>query len=191
MRTAHSSPLARHDSADIERIFAQCFEVSDRTLLKGGAAEPLYEPSVGEQGMNLLWYREDFFASALHESAHWCIAGAERRKQRDFGYWYAPEGRDPDAQRAFEAVEAAPQALEWLFSVAARYPFRLSADNVESQSGQVLDNTAFADAVHRRAIAWQSGGLGARAARFFDALASFYGWPGGLVGVRLLRESLR
>ena len=46
---------------------------------------------------------------------HWCLAGTRRRQRVDYGYWYAPEGRDEAQQAAFFAVEAAPQALESLF----------------------------------------------------------------------------
>ncbi len=43
--------------------------------------------------------RTDFFASALHEISHWCVAGKARREQVDFGYWYCPDGRDAMTQK--------------------------------------------------------------------------------------------
>ena len=84
--------------------------------------EPYYQPATGECDMHRLFYRSDYFASALHEVAHWCIAGERRRQLADFGYWYTPDGRSPQQQSAFEAVEAKPQPLDWFFSLACGYP---------------------------------------------------------------------
>ncbi len=157
-------------SADLERVFHDCFYRSEHTVLCGGAQEPFYEPGSPHR----LYYREDYFASALHEIAHWCIAGKARRQQPDFGYWYAPEGRNTQQQAAFEAVEAKPQALEWFFSLACAYPFRVSADNL-SADGALVDNTGFRQQVAMAAKEWQSRGLPARAQQFFDALSIHYG----------------
>ena len=76
----------------------------------------------------------DYFSSILHEVSHWCIAGAERRKLVDFGYWYEPDGRNEFQQKEFEQVEVKPQALEWLFTEACGVKFRLSVDNLEQDS---------------------------------------------------------
>lgn len=159
-----------HHSADLELLFAGCFRERWRTRLEGGATEPLYLPASGN-GVHRLCYRADYFASALHETAHWCIAGPARRLQVDFGYWYRPDGRDAAGQRAFEAVEARPQALEWIFSVAAGYRFRPSADN--------LRGTGAGDDFGAR-VAAELGrllhcGPPPRARRFADALRRFYG----------------
>src|SRR5690606_16580490 len=107
------------------------------------AQEPLYQPDATVDGIHLLYYRADYFASALHETAHWCIAGEARRRLTDFGYWYAPEGRSAAAQRSFEEVESRPQALEWLFSQACAYPFRISVDNLDRDTGALPDTAAF------------------------------------------------
>ena len=170
---ARQAPQPVHLSTDLEMIFARCFSDSEKTRLSGGATEPLYLP--GQEGeLHCLYYREDFFASALHEIAHWCIAGPERRKQRDFGYWYAPEGRNLQEQSAFEAVEVAPQALEWVFSRAAGFRFRLSADNLDPVSGELADNSSFAMAVWQRVHTIQERGLAGRSRVFFDALRQHY-----------------
>jgi elongation factor P hydroxylase len=71
------------------------------------------EPSDRARHFGLL---KDYLASALHEVAHWCLAGVERRKLEDYGYWYSPDGRSRGEQSAFENVEARPQALEWILS---------------------------------------------------------------------------
>lgn len=159
-----------HDSRRLERVFARCFAASYTTVLVGGAAEPLYAPASTPGEPHRLYYREDFFASALHETAHWCIAGETRRRQVDFGYWYLPDGRDPDQQAAFESVEAAPQALEWFFSLACGWPFRLSVDNIEAGNGATPDTAGFRRAVLARALRWQRGSLPARAQAFYTAL---------------------
>ena len=163
--------LSGHRSADLERLFDQCFFARWNTLLQGGGNEPQYLPGIANQPHRLI-YRENFFASALHETAHWCIAGAQRRRQADFGYWYLPDGRDAAAQREFEVVEARPQALEWVFSVAAGYPFRPSADNLSGAAG---DGEAFGQAVVSALFRYLEHGLPPRAARFADALGAAYG----------------
>ncbi len=168
---ASGAPLKRHRSADLEVLFGQCFWARWHTCLDGGGSEPQYLPDTANR-LHRLIYREDFFASALHETAHWCIAGAQRRRQVDFGYWYLPDGRDAAAQRAFEAVEARPQALEWVFSVAAGVPFRPSADNLTGAGG---DGAAFAQAVAGALHRYLENGLPPRAALFADALSAAYG----------------
>lgn len=163
----------------LEHVFDACFFQTHNTRLLGGADEPLYQPlhlTRGNAGtVNALHYRHDYFASALHEVSHWCIAGARRRAQLDFGYWYAPEGRSAKQQRAFEAVERKPQALEWYFSKACNYRFQVSADNLElADSADIVPNT-FQQAVLEQALSWQTSGLPARAAIFYRALCGEFG----------------
>lgn len=172
--SALATAIPELSSTRLERVFADCFAHDYNTVLIGGAAEPLYVPATGS-GQHKLYYRDDFFASALHETAHWCIAGAARRQQRDFGYWYATEGRDSTAQRAFEAVEAAPQALEWFFSQACGWPFQVSVDNLDPQDGTLPDTRDFCDRVVAEALARQSRGLPERAAIFYRALCVEFG----------------
>lgn len=173
MSTAES-PQRIHDPRTLERVFNHCFLDSEHTRLIGGASEPLYLPADAGCAENRLYYREDYFASALHEMAHWCIAGAERRGLRDFGYWYEPEGRSGDQQSAFLAVEARPQALEWYFSVACDYPFRLSLDTFDPNGYEEVRRT-FAVRVTAQAERLRTQGLPSRAARLFDALAAGFG----------------
>jgi elongation factor P hydroxylase len=161
--------------ARVEKVFNDCFAGSCNTRLFGAADEPLYQPALTSGGCHALYYRGDYFASALHEVAHWCIAGSRRRQQLDFGYWYAPEGRSLDQQRAFEAVEYKPQALEWYFSRACAYRFQVSADNPDLASAGLLDGAAFQRAVLEQALAWQKVGLPARADVFYAALCREFG----------------
>lgn len=164
-------PEINFQAARLEGVFGRCFGASENTRLVGGAGEPVYLPAGDGRPVHELHYREDFFASALHEVAHWCIAGRRRRQQVDFGYWYAPEGRDPAQQRAFESVEVKPQALEWIFSRACGYRFRPSVDNFNA-GGTPADCRPFARALAGRARHYQRAGLPHRAQVFFAALAS-------------------
>ncbi|RLA46343.1 MAG: transporting ATPase [Gammaproteobacteria bacterium] len=164
-------------SERLERVFADCFAAKLHTRLQGGADEPLYQPALQEGGWHVLYYRADYFASALHEVAHWCIAGAARRQRVDFGYWYVPDGRNDARQQAFEAVESKPQALEWYFAKASGYRFRVSVDNMERVSGEVLAMSDFPREVYEQALGWQREGLPGRAEEFFHSLCREFDTP--------------
>jgi elongation factor P hydroxylase len=151
----------------LEQIFGQCFFAEFNTRLIGGYDEPLYQPESQAGGAALIQYRADYFASALHEVAHWCIAGAARRLRVDYGYWYAPDGRDVNVQRQFESVEYKPQALEWFFAKASGSRFKLSFDNLAVDN---IDTEYFKQAVWKQAHHWQVNGLPLRAQRFCAAL---------------------
>jgi elongation factor P hydroxylase len=118
------------DDQNITQIFADCFQAEYATQLTGGATEPEYVPSRSADGMNQLFYRENFVASALHETAHWCIAGPERRLHRDFGYSYLPPPRTARQQADFFAAELKVQTLEMIFDAAAGLDFVPSADHL-------------------------------------------------------------
>ena len=141
----------------------------------GGADEPLYSPAKAQGEPHRLYYRADYFASALHEIAHWCIAGAARRLQEDWGYWYCPDGRNPDQQRAFEAVEVLPQAIEWMLSVAAATTFRISSDNLLAADNLIAEEGGFSSAVAAQVQRYRETALPPRAGQFLLALAQFYG----------------
>jgi len=149
----------------IESVFNDTFSSAYNTHLVGGFEEPFYKaPRAGNPA--LICYREDFVSSALHEVAHWCIAGAERRKQDDFGYWYLPDDRNQNQQRAFEKVEVKPQALEWLFSIASGVRFRVSADNLALQS----DTEQFKHRIFEQASIYLHEGFPSRARLFVAQL---------------------
>ena len=158
------------EASELERIFRECFFERNRTILIGGGDEPLYLPSGNpELEPHRIVYREDYLASALHEVAHWCLAGAKRRLLEDYGYWYAPDGRDAEAQAAFERVEARPQALEWILSDACGFEFNLSADNL---GGGVGPSARFAEAVAHAKRRFLANGLPSRGERYRVALES-------------------
>lgn len=160
-----------HDCQDLVRLFAICFEAEYSTELVGGAAEPEYLPASEGRPLHRIVFTHDYFRSALHEVAHWCVAGPKRRLLPDFGYWYAPDGRTAAQQQAFESVEIRPQALEWLFCEAAAHPFRVSLDNL---SGEATDAEPFKRNVVEQVQGYFRDGIPARPARFIDELARFY-----------------
>ena len=124
--------MNHHHPDYLIRTFNSCFEQSEQSILVGGFDEPIYLPDTETGGCHEIRFVKDYFASALHEVAHWCIAGKERRTQIDFGYWYAPDGRNEHQQSAFEAVEVKPQAIESIFSETCGYPFKVSTDNLSA-----------------------------------------------------------
>lgn len=170
-----SSPNAiavGHQCVDLVTLFEWCFAAEFNTRLVPGGAEPEYLPPDANASHGRVIFKLDYFASALHEIAHWCLAGAARRRLPDYGYWYAPDGRTAEQQREFERVEVKPQALEWVFSEAACAPFKISADNLNQRLGA---SATFKEAVAAQARAYAKGGLPRRAALFSEALMRYYG----------------
>ena len=160
-----------HCANDLELIFQQCFAVDYNTQLVGGANEPLYRPADDKNSDNKIFYRENFFSSALHEVAHWCIASNKRRQLLDFGYWYDGSCRNNAQQAEFQSVELVPQAIELLFSQACHYSFEVSIDNF---SVPLSDITIFDREVKAKAKQLSSSGLPDRAAIFLQALTTYY-----------------
>lgn len=160
-----------HDCQDLINIFNHLFATSEQTILLGNAEEPLYLPADADTPHHRVIFTRNYFASALHEIAHWCIASAERRKQVDYGYWYFPEGRNAEQQRQFEQAEIKPQALEYIFSQAAGSRFMVSQDNLATGHG---DTALFAQNVAEQAEQYLTHGLPDRAELFRQQLANFY-----------------
>lgn len=154
-------------------LFNELFLESYQTELIGDGDEPEYIPAVGPDGPARIVFTRDYFSSALHEISHWFIAGSSRRSLPDYGYWYCPDGRTNEQQQAFEQVEIKPQALEWLFSIAAGKTFHLSTDNLSG--GGAADATEFRRQVVNQADAYITSGLPVRAAFFHKVLLNFYG----------------
>ncbi|WP_110657929.1 elongation factor P hydroxylase [Salinicola halimionae] len=160
-----------HDIEDLMVLFDGVFLASYRTRLVRGDEEPIYLPADARHEFHRIVFAHGFFASALHEISHWCIAGASRRQREDYGYWYEPDGRDSGRQTDFERVEVAPQALESLFSEACDKPFQVSVDNLD---GVEVDRRAFNVKVEARAIRYRSEGIPLRAQALIDTLEVFY-----------------
>ncbi|WP_028372134.1 elongation factor P hydroxylase [Legionella lansingensis] len=162
----------KHDYNDLIVLFNHCFAARYNTRLLKGDEEPIYLPADEERSYHAIFFAHGFFSSALHECAHWLIAGKERRKQIDYGYWYAPDGRTAEQQQFFQKVEAKPQALEWILSIAAGYRFRISIDNL---NGPPLDTEAFKQAIYQHVLNYCERGLASRARLFREALCGYYG----------------
>ncbi len=166
-------PAVRHRVADLIRLFDELFHDSHRTVLVKGEYEPIYLPRSADHPYHRIVFAHGYFASALHEIAHWSVAGYRRRELEDFGYWYQPDGRTEEQQRLFEQVEVKPQALEWIYSVACGHPFRFSADNLD---GAVGDMGPFKRAVHAQVLRYLEEGLpNQRVKRLVATLRQFYG----------------
>ena len=160
------------DVTELVRIFNNLFITLEGTELVVGADEPLYLPASETGGLCQVISRFDYFSSALHEISHWCIAGKERRKLIDFGYWYEPDGRSDQQQREFEKVEIKPQALEWIMTEACGMRFRLSVDNIAQPD--VGASKEFICEVAQQAADYIENGLPERANLFVQALLSHY-----------------
>lgn len=164
-----------HHYQQLIDIFESCFFDEFNTRLIKGDDEPIYLPADAQTTYHQIVFAHGFYASALHEISHWCIAGKARREQVDFGYWYCPDGRDAQTQCQFEDVEIKPQALDWLFCEAAGFPFNVSCDNLEGDIEP--DRIAFQRRVHAQVMTWLAEGIPARPARFIAALQQYYQTP--------------
>jgi elongation factor P hydroxylase len=160
-----------HHYQDLIRLFDHNFAAVENTRLVKGSDEPLYLPACSKTNYHQIIFAHGYFASALHEIAHGCIAGKERRLLQDYGYWYCPDGRNQQQQTEFEQVEVSPQAIEWAFSIAANRRFRVSTDNL---NGAQIDVVSFQDKVQQQALAYLQQGFPARSKRFIQVLHDFY-----------------
>ncbi len=122
--------------------------IQQNVQLVRGDNEPEYFPAIATNPARIE-FAHGFFASALHEISHWCVAGSRRRQLSDFGYWYAADGRSQAQQQAFERVEIKPQALECLFTLACRRHFEVSQDNLFASFN--TNDSTFAQDVYSQA----------------------------------------
>lgn len=133
-------------------LFNQLFNQSNigimPTVLVRGDGEPEYFPATDESPARIE-FAHGFFASALHEISHWCIAGRHRRTLNDFGYWYTSDGRDAETQAIFEQVEIKPQSIECLLNQACGRYFYVSQDNLNADFD--TSQSTFATDVYRQA----------------------------------------
>ncbi|KER03760.1 elongation factor P hydroxylase [Photorhabdus temperata] len=167
--------MTTHNYQKLIDIFNRCFGDEYNTRLVKGDNEPVYLPADEDVPYNQIVFAHGFYASALHEIAHWCIAGEKRRERVDFGYWYCPDGRDAQTQSEFEKVEIKPQALDWIFCTAAGFPFNISCDNLDGDFEP--DRLAFQRKVHEQIMDYLAQGIPARAECFIQGLQSFYNTP--------------
>ena len=172
-----------HDSGVLIALFNDCFKTSHQTLLVAGEGEPIYIPANQQQSYHHIEFSYGYFSSALHEIAHWCIAGSERRLETDYGYWYFPDGRNAEQQKAFEKVEIKPQALEWAFSLACNFKFTNSSDNLSSVpkdadwaywSNLQQQQAQFVINIKHQLLAWIDTTFPQRAKILIDCLSEYY-----------------
>jgi elongation factor P hydroxylase len=140
---------------------------SYRTRLVGGFDEPFYLAYRSGKPAEIRFTR-DYERSALHELAHWCVAGEARRRLDDYGYWYAPDGRSDDQQQAFFRVEVTPQAIERHFCAALGISFAISVDNLGNSAVHGIE--AFRTDVEARFNHYARCGLPHRAAAIFRSI---------------------
>lgn len=163
-----------HHIADLIAIFENTFYQSYNTRLIKGEDEPIYLPADQQTPYHQIVFAHGFYASALHEIAHWLVAGEARRLKEDYGYWYCPDGRDKQQQAEFEAVEVKPQAIEWALSVAARFDFNVSVDNLNGEQTCRFD---FQARVHQQVLSFLASGFNQRTTALLKALSGFYKTP--------------
>lgn len=169
---AHAPGLEKDsDVPTLISLFNSTFEDFNTRLVLGDD-EPIYIPADNEKPYHQIVFAHGFFSSALHEIAHWCIAGEKRRLLEDYGYWYCPDGRDAVQQADFEKVEIKPQAIEWAFTEAAGRKFQVSTDNL---NGAEPDREGFTRNVAAQLEAFKTNGFPPRAERFIQALSSVFG----------------
>ncbi len=161
-----------HYIDDLIEIFDNTFFETYNTKLELGGDEPIYLPANAENAHHRIVFARGYYASALHEIAHWCVAGPERRLQEDYGYWYEPDGRDKHKQAEFEKVEVRPQAYEWILSASAGFVFRVSCDNLHGEFEP--DRLGFTQKVHQEVQKILAQGLPPRVAALSSALRRFY-----------------
>lgn len=161
----------QHNIQDLIALFSDTFFADYNTQLIKGDDEPVYLPASETCSYHQIIFAHGYYSSGLHEIAHWCVAGKERRLKEDFGYWYQPDGRDEQQQKVFESVEIKPQAIEWAFSIAANKKFNVSADNL---NGYEADTEAFKNSVLKQVAYYIEHGFPERAQQFIDKLACYY-----------------
>ena len=133
-------------------------------VMHGGYREPMYIPGTDAAELR---YTLDHTASALHEAAHWCIAGRRRRRYTDYGYFYEPPPRSGMDRARFEGVEIEAQSVEVLFAAAAGSQFQPSGDDV---GAPLFLEEAFGHRILERARERRQVGLPKRADKFRAAL---------------------
>ncbi|WEJ61822.1 elongation factor P hydroxylase [Thiomicrorhabdus lithotrophica] len=170
----------QHSPETLVKLFNQTFINTYNTELICCEEEPIYRPTDKQHPHHRIIFAHGFFASALHEISHWCVAGKERRLLEDFGYWYEPDGRSEERQAEFEQVEVKPQALEWIFSQSANFEFHFSADNIALNN---QPSEPFKQAVYQQVKRYIEHGLPKRAQMWSNTLIHHYR-PGKVLSLK-------
>jgi elongation factor P hydroxylase len=186
-----------HQIQDIISLFNHYFKAFNTRLVRGNN-EPIYLPEnmsdigIPAQPYAQVVFAHGYYSSALHEIAHWCLAGEERRKKIDFGYWYCPDGRTAEQQAAFQQVEVKPQAIEWALCLACGFDFNVSCDNLSGDEfGRQPDYQAFERNVYKQVETYLEFGFPPRAQLFIEHLAQHYNQPMPLKAEHFILPSYR
>ena len=170
-----SSIMIDHNPDQLIDIFNKLFIPSHNTRLDYSDDEPIYLPADENDNHNRVLFAHGFYASALHEISHWCIAGEARRQLVDFGYWYEPDGRSAEKQREFEQVEIKPQAIEWILTKSCGRKFNISTDNLDGDPAAIAaSREQFATNVVKQVKNYLQNGLPLRAGILKQALLDYY-----------------
>jgi elongation factor P hydroxylase len=180
-----------HYYSQLIELFNKDFKGRLATELVRGGCEPVYIPRSEDYPYDRVIFAHGYFSSALHEISHWSIAGAERRKLLDFGYWYNLDGRTEQQQKEFELVEIKPQALEWIFCQAANFQFNVSLDNLSGDISAAAEAAeTFKDKIWQQTQTYIKNGLPQRANIFVESLAANYRGNEPLSSNEFKREDL-
>ncbi|MFC3701491.1 elongation factor P hydroxylase [Reinekea marina] len=172
----HTLPTEKWESG-VEQLLAclnPWLESNWQTTLVAAPEEPFYKPASLKGSYHQIQFAHGYFSSALHELAHWCVAGENRRLLPDYGYWYEPDGRTAEQQKLFEQVEVKPQAIEWHFTQACQRTFNVSADNL---TGEATDISRFQKSVTMQMRYYEQHGLPKRASSIKQRLQAAFQSP--------------
>lgn len=156
---------------ELATVFNMTFNESEQTILMATDDEPCYLPKDEQYPFNRIYYTKDSYTSLMHEVAHWCRAGKERRQLPDYGYWYQAEDRSPEAQQLYVASESKTQALEWIFCVAAGVCIQIIPEN---QPYSFKPSLEFRKSIYMAVLHYLQKGLSDRPERFKQALLNYY-----------------
>lgn len=156
---------------ELATLFNTIFEASHQTVVIGTEDEPHYLPKGDGRLHHYIFYTQDSYTSLMHEVAHWCRAGLQRRQLPDYGYWYQAENRPPHAQQLYVQSESKTQALEWIFCVAAGLRLQIIPEN---QPHSFEPSLEFKRSIYDATLNYLRLGLSDRSDRFKQKLLSHY-----------------
>lgn len=94
-----------HHYEQLIEIFNSCFADEFNTRLIKGDDEPIYLPADAEVPYNRIVFAHGFYASAIHEISHWCIAGKARRELVDLATGIARMGVMPKRKASLKMLK--------------------------------------------------------------------------------------
>jgi elongation factor P hydroxylase len=159
------------DYSPFIHLFNSEFKDTEATMIAESPDEPIYLPADEINPLNRILYTKDSYTSVLHEISHWCIAGAERRKKVDYGYWYKPESQTPEEAELYKKFESKTHGIEWIFCMAAGVPFHIIPNNVAAGFEISQD---LKEGVYAATLNYLNHGLPVHAEQFKKSLLKHY-----------------